>query len=68
MNSLKNIIVFMISNLVFTVNITVHALISITKSIRSALGESKYVRDIFVDLHNAFDTVNHKYEQYEQVV
>ena len=39
---------------------TVHALISITESIRSALDESKYVCGIFVDLQKAFDTVNHK--------
>ena len=38
---------------------TVHALISITESIRSALDESKYVCGIFVDLQKAFDTVNH---------
>ena len=39
---------------------TVHTLISITESIRSALDESKYVCGIFVDLQKAFDTVNHK--------
>ena len=39
---------------------TVHALISITESIRSALDESKYVCGIFVDFQKAFDTVNHK--------
>ena len=38
---------------------TVHALISITESIRSALDESKHVCGIFVDLQKAFDTVNH---------
>ena len=38
---------------------TVHALISITENIRSALDESKYVCGIFVDLQKAFDTVNH---------
>ena len=39
---------------------TVHTLIIITESIRSALYESKYVCGIFVDLQKAFDTVNHK--------
>ena len=34
---------------------TVHALISITESFRSALDESKYVCGIFVDLQKAFD-------------
>ena len=38
---------------------TVHALISITESIRSTLDENKYVRGIFVDLQKAFDTVKH---------
>ena len=38
---------------------TVHALISITESIRSALDENKYVCGIFVDLQKAFDTVKH---------
>ena len=38
---------------------SVHALISITESIRSALDESKYVCEIFVDLQKASDTVNH---------
>ena len=38
---------------------TVHALISITESIRSALDDSKFVCGIFVDLQKAFDTVNH---------
>ena len=38
---------------------TVHALISITESIRSALDESKYVCGMFVDLQKAFDMVNH---------
>ena len=38
---------------------TVHALISITESIRSALDDSTFVCGIFVDLQKAFDTVNH---------
>ena len=38
---------------------TVHALIGITESIRSALDESKYVCGIFVDLQKTFGTVNH---------
>ena len=38
---------------------TVHALISITESIRSALDDSKYVCGIFVDLQKTFDIVNH---------
>ena len=38
---------------------TVHALVSITESIRSALDYSKFVCGIFVDLQKAFDTVNH---------
>ena len=38
---------------------TVHALISITESIRSALDDSNYVCGVFVDLQKAFDTVNH---------
>ena len=38
---------------------TIHTLISITESIRSALDESKSVCGIFVDLQKAFDTVNH---------
>ena len=38
---------------------TVHALTSITESIRSALDDSKFVCGIFVDLQKAFDTVNH---------
>ena len=37
----------------------VHALISITESIRSALDDSKFVCGIFVDLQKAFNTVNH---------
>ena len=38
---------------------TVHALINITECVRSALDEGKYACGIFVDLHKAFDTVNH---------
>ena len=38
---------------------TVHALISFTESIRSALDDSKFVCGIFVDLQKAVDTVNH---------
>ena len=39
---------------------TVHALISITESIRSVLDESKYVCGIFVYLQKGFGIVNHK--------
>ena len=60
MNFLKNIIVSLIFNLVLVIkHSTVHALISITESIRSALEESKYVCGIFVDLQKVFATVNH---------
>ena len=38
---------------------TIHALINITECVRSALDEGKYACGIFVDLPNAFDTVNH---------
>ena len=38
---------------------TVHAVISITESIRSTLDDSKYVCGIFVDLQKTFDIVNH---------
>ena len=38
---------------------TAHALISLTETIRKYLGEGKFACGIFVDLQNAFDTVEH---------
>ena len=38
---------------------TVHALISLTETIRKYLDEGKFACGIFVDLQNAFDTVEH---------
>ena len=38
---------------------TNHALISITERIKSLLDSTNFVAGVFVDLENAFDTVNH---------
>ena len=37
-----------------------HALITITETIREALDRDEYSCGVFLDFHNAFDTVNHK--------
>ena len=39
---------------------TVHALIDITERIRKCLDRSEFAGSVFVDLQNAFDTVDHK--------
>ena len=39
---------------------TTHALIHLTNLISESLDNGKFVRKIFVDLQNAFDTVNHR--------
>ena len=38
---------------------TTHALISLTETIRKYLDEGKFACGIFVDLQNAFDTIEH---------
>ena len=38
---------------------TAHALISLTETIRKYLDEGKFACGIFVDLQNAFDTIEH---------
>ena len=38
---------------------TNHALTSLTKMIRKAVGEDKFACGVFTDLQKAFDTVNH---------
>ena len=40
-------------------NSTTHALIDITKKIRSALDKGIFACGIYIDLQKAFDTVNH---------
>jgi len=39
---------------------TTHSIISITENIRNSLDKKKYGCGIFIDLQNAFDTVNHR--------
>ena len=38
---------------------TNHALVSLTEMIRNALDKGNFACGIFIDLHKAFDTVNH---------
>ena len=38
---------------------TSHALINLTKKMRSALDKNLFACRVFIDLHKAFDTVNH---------
>ena len=56
-----------ISNLIYLLQFgfrskysTTHALINLTGSIRQSLDEGNFACCIFVDLQNAFDTVDHK--------
>ena len=56
-----------ISNLIYLLQFgfrskysTTHALINLTGSIRQSLDEGNFACGIFVDLQNAFDTVDHK--------
>ena len=39
---------------------TIHALISLTESIKNSVDKGKFGYGIFLDLQKAFDTVNHK--------
>ena len=50
-------------------NSTINALIQITERIKESIDKGKFGCGIFIDLHKAFDTVNHnillmKLEQY----
>ena len=38
---------------------TMHALMSLTETIKDSIDNGKYGCGIFLDLHKAFDTVNH---------
>ena len=41
-------------------NSTAHALIQITEQIKESIDKGNYGGSIFIDLHKAFDTVNHE--------